>query len=469
MMDALRTWLVGIDPVVGLLAKATVLLALAWAADLILMRANPRWRVLLWRGTAVALATLPLLMLVLPAVRIEVAAPPPALAAVQAPAGVAAAGGQAAGASRLVVQAGPWLVGALWVLGLFTAAGRTALGHRRIRRLLDSSRPLPAEAAMAFRAVATGIHCRRPVRFRAMAGAGSPVLVGLWRPTVLMPDAILDGAERRDLEGVVAHELAHVRSHDLRWAYALHWLSALLWFHPLAWGMGRAHGRACELVSDADSAGYVGSGRAYARTLARVAVGMRAPQPTPVGVALAGGSELGGRLAALRRGGSAGRLPVAQMLAAWVVGGAFLAVLSAMVVACSTTGRLPAAPGAQSAAVGQAGSGETASPSVAPVGQVGPRVTLVSPYAPSYTGAPTDKISVQYAVIEMARQAGLGYDWKTSYANTDPLCRRWTLPELRDVPWPDAMASLLEPLGLTYSVKDGMVTLARKPEGPAGP
>ena len=41
-------------------------------------------------------------------------------------------------------------------------------------------------------------------------------------------------------------------------------------------------------------------------------------------------------------------------------------------------------------------------------------ITLVLPYPFSYAGAPTDKISVQYAVIEVARQAGIGYEWNTS-------------------------------------------------------
>src|ERR1700722_10183645 len=36
------------------LLKITILLAVAWALHRALARANPRWRVLLWRGTAVA-------------------------------------------------------------------------------------------------------------------------------------------------------------------------------------------------------------------------------------------------------------------------------------------------------------------------------------------------------------------------------------------------------------------------------
>ena len=41
-----------------LLVKATVLLAVAWMIHYALARANPRWRVLLWRSAAVALCHL---------------------------------------------------------------------------------------------------------------------------------------------------------------------------------------------------------------------------------------------------------------------------------------------------------------------------------------------------------------------------------------------------------------------------
>ena len=43
---------------VVLLWKATLLLAAAWLIHFALMKADPRWRVLLWRATAVGLVLL---------------------------------------------------------------------------------------------------------------------------------------------------------------------------------------------------------------------------------------------------------------------------------------------------------------------------------------------------------------------------------------------------------------------------
>ncbi len=89
-------------------------------------------------------------------------------------------------------------------------------------------------------------------------------------------------------------------------------------------------------------------------------------------------------------------------------------------------------------------------------------VTLAAPYPASYPGAPTDRISLQYAVKEIARQAGLGYDFDASMRNTNPICRKWVTPNLRGMPFQQAMVSLLAPEGLTYDIVQNGVVLRRK-------
>jgi hypothetical protein len=94
-------------------------------------------------------------------------------------------------------------------------------------------------------------------------------------------------------------------------------------------------------------------------------------------------------------------------------------------------------------------------------------VTLSAPYPKSYPDAPTDRMALQYAVMEIARQAGLGYDFNTSHRNTNPACAKWVTPTFRNVPFAAAMQTLLAPEGLTYSIKDGAVVLARRPDAAA--
>jgi uncharacterized protein YceK len=88
-------------------------------------------------------------------------------------------------------------------------------------------------------------------------------------------------------------------------------------------------------------------------------------------------------------------------------------------------------------------------------------VSLNKPYPKSYAEARTDRISVQYAVIELGKQVGLRYDWNASYRNTNPVCRRWVYPEIEDVDFDSAMQQILNPLQLSYVIEDGTITLVK--------
>lgn len=75
----------------------------------------------------------------------------------------------------------------------------------------------------------------------------------------------------------------------------------------------------------------------------------------------------------------------------------------------------------------------------------------------------TDKKSVQYIVIDLAKQVGLDYNWDKSFAQTDPECRRWVSDvSIKDQRFDKAMASILDPVDLRYEIEDGKIVLYRK-------
>ena len=93
------------------------------------------------------------------------------------------------------------------------------------------------------------------------------------------------------------------------------------------------------------------------------------------------------------------------------------------------------------------------------------RITLQRPYASSYAGAPTDKLSVQYAVIAICEQIGIAYQWDKSQANTEPLNRRWIRPHFVDVPARQALTEILRPMGLTFETDESGLYLQRAAQG----
>jgi hypothetical protein len=90
------------------------------------------------------------------------------------------------------------------------------------------------------------------------------------------------------------------------------------------------------------------------------------------------------------------------------------------------------------------------------------KVSLTKPYPESSKGAGTERISLQFAVAELAKQAGLGYDFGTSSASTGPACRKWVTPQIEGITLREALDQILKPEGLTYEVRDGKIVLKKQ-------
>ena len=119
---------------------------------------------------------------------------------------------------------------ALWASGFLTAMARRGVAYGRMyRELRRTLRPAgPGERAV-FARLTQGE--KRPPALRVSPAAPTPMLVGLLRPQLILPELELS---QEELEGVLSHELTHWRHRDL-W---IKWLAALAvcvhWFNPAA-------------------------------------------------------------------------------------------------------------------------------------------------------------------------------------------------------------------------------------------
>lgn len=79
------------------------------------------------------------------------------------------------------------------------------------------------------------IGLRRKVRLMVGKCAVGPAVVGILRPTILVPFAMIDSKTDSELEPLFAHELIHIRRGDLWWSLLQTMARAVFWFHPLVW------------------------------------------------------------------------------------------------------------------------------------------------------------------------------------------------------------------------------------------
>ncbi|TWT85470.1 Regulatory protein BlaR1 [Posidoniimonas polymericola] len=141
----------------------------------------------------------------------------------------------------------------------------------------------------------------------AMIPAGvTPKVVGLMKPTILLPGAALAGMTCEELELILRHELAHVRRHDM-WANLMQRLAeALLFFNPAVWLLSRRISTfreyccdelACETAAEQNAEELDPRSR-YAAALVRVVELSRGAAPAQEVATLA---AAGGRPSELRR------------------------------------------------------------------------------------------------------------------------------------------------------------------------
>ncbi len=314
-------------PVLFLIVRLTVLLSVGWFTHWALLRRNPRWRVLLWRGVALGLVLIPVLGLLAPRVPIPVRStvsprsPPRNLAEPAPPNSPPAAGSRHGGletkteASLTTSASAPepfrienrqqihygLLLAMVWIAGSAYLAVRALTTHCRFRRILKAARPAPEAAYQKLQEITRDLRCHRTVGLRLSPDVLSPTLVGIFRPVVVLPESMASSTYAGDVPGILAHELAHVQSGDLAGARVIQIVAIALWFHPLMWGVRRAHARACERACDAVAAGYVGDVSAYAAVLSRVALELAGRRAVVGEMPMARRPEILSRLEGLRR------------------------------------------------------------------------------------------------------------------------------------------------------------------------
>lgn len=172
-------------------------------------------------------------------------------------------------------------LGTVWMAGSafwFLSQLRIAL---RFREALACARVVPANVTHQTLRAARRLRLRRCPAVRTLSGIKSPLLYGCWRPTILLPEGLLTELDQRQLQVVIAHELAHYRRGD-HWVRAIELVSiGIVWWNPLVWWIRFQIEQTQEECCDRLAAGRHATGRQrYARTLLQVAEDSAPTPPT---------------------------------------------------------------------------------------------------------------------------------------------------------------------------------------------
>jgi beta-lactamase regulating signal transducer with metallopeptidase domain len=127
----------------------------------------------------------------------------------------------------------PLIILAASAAGMALEIARFADGRRRVAELMSGTARVSCDHTLRrLEALSRAYAVARPVLLSSRMAEG-PLLVGCLRPAIVLPAALLSELSDSDLDLVLSHELAHIRSRDLQWAWLPFLANLVFFFHPL--------------------------------------------------------------------------------------------------------------------------------------------------------------------------------------------------------------------------------------------
>ena len=189
-----------------------------------------------------------------------VAPPPPAPRMVFTP--VISSGMPAAPVDWLAWLAPSWMCGVI-LFYAFRLAGWVRVGRMRRRGVCAA----PPEWQQRLRELAGAVRVSQPVVLLESCLATVPLVIGYWRPVILMPLGALAGLTAEQVEAILIHELAHIRRADYLVSLAQSFIEGLFFFHPAVWWISAVVRTEREYACDDVVVALRPDARAYAAAL----------------------------------------------------------------------------------------------------------------------------------------------------------------------------------------------------------
>ena len=173
------------------------------------------------------------------------------------------------GLSRLSpsLDALPWLVEA-WLLGVaffsLRSAGGFLLLERERRKQSDT---VSARVLAMCQTLQRQLGLDRAIRYCECQWLQAPVVIGWFRPIVLLPVTALTGLSEEQLQSVIAHELAHIQRLDAFVNVFQISVETLLFYHPAVWWLNKRIRAEREHCCDDVAVSLCGNPVEYARAL----------------------------------------------------------------------------------------------------------------------------------------------------------------------------------------------------------
>ncbi|MEO0898980.1 MAG: M56 family metallopeptidase [Bacteroidota bacterium] len=165
----------------------------------------------------------------------------------------------------------PWLAWG-WLLGFMVYSIKWLGGFLYVQNLrFRHSQPLSFEYQSQLNHLAKRMGLQQTLLMLESARINSPMVIGHFKPVVLVPLGLLSGMSPKQVEAILAHELAHILRHDFLVNLILTIIESIFFFHPAVWWIGEKIRQEREHCCDDMAISITENKKEYAETLAFVA------------------------------------------------------------------------------------------------------------------------------------------------------------------------------------------------------
>jgi GWxTD domain-containing protein len=162
----------------------------------------------------------------------------------------------------------PWLA-PFWIAGvslIYLRCLASCLWVQRLRRRGVCCAPEYWQKELA--RLGARLRIMRPIVLLESCLADVPMVLGHFRPLILVPIGVLAGLSPLQVEAVLLHELAHIRRHDYLVNMLQRLVEGVLFYHPAIWWISRLMRAERENCCDDVAVSISGNAREYADALA---------------------------------------------------------------------------------------------------------------------------------------------------------------------------------------------------------
>jgi len=167
----------------------------------------------------------------------------------------------------------------VWLLGITVLALRLLGGLAYVQRLRHyQSQPLPSAWQQRLHQLSQQIRVSRPVRLAESSLVKVPLVIGYFKPLILLPIGTITGMPAIQVEAILAHELAHIRRLDYLVNLFQSVMEIIFFYHPAIWWLSGCVREEREHCCDDTAIATCGDSLIYAKALANLeALHLQAP------------------------------------------------------------------------------------------------------------------------------------------------------------------------------------------------